>query len=441
MKEKWKEIPFGNGIDYVGAVIRGIVIYSVLMVMAFWGYQDGKGDFRPYVYAVLVLGMSVICSWCFHRKDGVIPKYRLVCAALAVLFWSVSAGYMGESPVCFAFAGILILADEVFCYQYYRGEKGISLKRFRLNRYYVRYGAVIWFSAIFLLAESSEPSEDFPISAQTAVHYLVYAFMAYLVCGIALKYFYEEYQHFRNREQVQEKTITTTHRMNRSVLAMIAVCFVSVLALFQETLVSLFGDIVRYILVILAKILFLGFDLMDLSWFKNLFGTGVGAGAGSGVPEGQPASASAYGDEMNYIFMGIGVLIVVILLMVVFHFYKRNGASYVLGGEEAVYLDAGVLSSSKKRRKQTSKKVDLGNGNAGKIRRMFYKKINDNITREQAKCAETKTAREIVKEYNYCKEMSELTEYYEKARYGEACTDEDVKRAEQLFVQDQKSTL
>ena len=426
-KEEYGEF-FGAGIDYTGAVIRGIVMFCIVLAAAFLGYQEGDGPFRPLLYAAALPGMSLLCTWAFRDSEESKRTLRMAAGILLLPVWFAITVFVKECPRVFAMMGVLAVGFGLYTQRFCRGEKGHALMRFRLKKHYMKYGTAVFVCAIVVIVESADASAEYPISAEACTRLIVAAFIAYLVCGIALRYFYEEYQHFRNKTAVQRKTILTTRRMNKSVLVIISMCFAGLLLLMRETLIRGFGMLLRFVIGGLVKMGFMGLEAADLSWLYKLFGAGDGAYVTDSVQDGEFIRVSADGDSLNYILMGIGVVVFVVVFILVLRNYKRNGAAYVVEEEEAAYIDNSVSSLAGKRKRRLRKK-SFDSDYAGRVRKLFYEKVDRSITAEQAKSAGTRTAQEIVREYLPDEELADLTRCYEKARYGRNCTREDVQRA------------
>ena len=116
--------------------------------------------------------------------------------------------------------------------------------------------------------------------------------------------------------------------------------------------------------------------------------------------------------------------------------YKGSGANYTIGEDEARYITTTETKSSVLR-KTSIEKIRFDNNNAGKIRKLYYRKMNSRISNRRIYEARRMTPKELADNFHIGsdkEEIKSLTEYYKKARYSnEECKDEDVTAAKGLL--------
>lgn len=430
VKGQWnKHGRFGLAVDMIGAAIKGVVLYCVLLLMGFWGYQDGRGRFLPWLY-LPIIPFVIALAYIYHKKDG---GACVGWHVLAVLLWSMLALLAQGNRLAWIAAGLLATGGSLVN-KFIRGDSDTDrhVKRFKLQNHY-KWGVCIWALYTILYIQSSRPSAAHPLSQDSCGRYMIAAFIVYLILVVMLDYTYTQYDYFRKRTGVDENTVQQVKRMNVIVAVLVSVLIILSMLCASKTLAAILSKILFFLLGTAAA--------KGIWWLQELGVRQIDSGVFSvygrkaeGLRKTKGRMLISENGWKIFFLIGLCVLTAV-FIYVLWKIYKNRGANYVIGEDEAEYIP---VYKEKKMMFQRFRKehAEFEDDNRGKIRRMYYNLMKGRMKGKDMEKARGKTPQELADLYgtpaNRAK-LRRLTRYYEKARYSdEECEASDVKNVKNL---------
>lgn len=422
-----EEKMFGLAVDLLGAAMKGLALYTVLLTTNFWLYQEGGGAFQPVLLGLIVPFMMLLAYIYCRFDDGICFDLHMA----AGLVGGITAYYLFSNTFYVIMAIVIAIADSLF-QKFVLGDMDSRryAKRYKMQ-YYTKWGVIMAIVSIVMSVYSNQPNEGAPISPQVCNYYMIGAFAVYLLLIVLLKYMFLQYNYFRQKESIGNHSYAQMKRMNLIIGVSCALFIGLAVLMLNETIVNLATKMILAVLGGLAGLGIFGLSKIELSKLEN--GSAVVDGVTTGempVIEARPTSE----------FPVEGVCMVILIAAVIYSLwklYKSFAANYKTGSDEAEYIR---MEEDKKIRFSTvySKKQEshFSNNNRGKIRKMYYKDMSARI--KQSKCTDIKgkTPRELAESYSIPKnrkQIHEMTDIYRKARYSnEECMSETVNRMREL---------
>ncbi len=430
MKAQWnKEERFGLAVDLLGAGMKGLVLYTVLLLTGFWGYQSGTGDFLPLLYG-MIIPLTLVFAFIYYRWDGTkcVLGHVLALIPWMGLFWPARVNQWS-----FLAVGVLAAAESLI-YKFVWGDNHQRRyrKRFKMQNYF-KWGIMMWVISIILYSQSDLPSEEFPIAPAQCGSWMTAAFVIYLILVVMLKYLFQQYEYFRQHSGMDQNTFRRLKRMNGIVAVLVTVLIVFTMFCTAESFVLFFSKLMTLIYGTAIGGSFWLLTQMETSQYEG--GAHVDLGSASDTVRNLKDNPPPSQGHMNILYGIFFVLLAAAVVYVLWKIYKSLGANYQIGEDEAAYIP-------KYEEKElivgrvTEERTSFGNDNRGRIRKAYYRCMNACIDKKNLQAVTGKTPKELAGMYGRPMEGEQLrilTEYYEKARYSdEECMEQDVEKVKEL---------
>lgn len=379
----YREKNFSLIVDVLGSCIKGLFLYTVLLWIDFRRYQNGDGDFTPGfdLWIVPVTAVVVIAVRKFRAKNES-RNYAARYKSNESFKWGV---YMG----------LVLIAHSV----------------------------------------TSQPRDEaIPISQEVCVNYMVGAFIAYLVLVVMLRYAFLQYDYYRQRAGVKQEVFQRLRRINAVVAVVVTILILTAMYFSSETIVKAIMWVLEHVIGYGIAGFFFGLSKIEV---KQILGMDVATPdyeAQLMVMEKYREAENGSGGIILESIILVGLAAVAVLGL--FKLYKNRGANYTIGQETAEYIGKKEKMAEVPKIEKRKEREQFGNSNREKIRKLYYKKMNSRIRKDELEEVRVKTTEELRNRYEKKQDGTNLevmTKYYQKARYSNAkCSDEDVQKVTSL---------
>lgn len=428
-----EEEKFGLMVDCLGAVMKGLVLYVALLVINFWMYQDGVGDFQPWLLMTMIPYM-VLVAIVYSTFDGVrCVGLHMTLGAIWVLW-----GLMVLTSRLYYTGAVLLGLGESLFQKFKLGDWDARryARRYKMQNY-IKWGVIITCFSILLIIYAGEPSKEYPIGVQACINYIILAFAVYLLSMVLFQYMFVQYNYFRQRDSMDQYSYGQLKRMN-GIMAVVLILLIGLsVILLNKTIVQLLNKAVATLIGVI-----IGGGIMGLSNIKlkqTEGGSYVDVPTGAAPDVGNNVSSQFPVEEVGTI------LLIVAVGFLLFRIYKMFGAKYSTEHDEAEYI---VPRDEEKRQYFTYKRKkgqenNFDNNNRGRIRKQYYRFMHARMKKSAVGKNRGDTPQELARKYGKPYEgeqLSYMTDIYEKARYSDLdCTDEDVLNMKELVNQTAES--
>lgn len=420
---------FSYIIDVLNVLIRGIFMYFFTIMYNYFGYQDGKGEFQPILCMLIFL-----CAFEYLFIESLSANYnknnRIFYIIQFAVFASVNfllSRFISASKSTFFLISFFPWLENIIDRYIYRDRKeetiGVVLRNKRTNRAKI-YGIVLFIISVLTIADADFPTEKLPIAVDSCMNYYYFGGVIYIAIVILLKYVSMQYRHSSKYAGYNNHFIKTQIRVDLILGVCIVFLFLPAAVLVKNTVVVGVGLIVVRFFLTLSNLglSFISSELLDklMSMF-SMTETNVITTSESG---GRMMIANSSFNYVLFIFQFLVVVFILIILLSLLKLYKHKGVQYKNEEEESTFIDIEHIKTLQVKEVITSK-PSFSKDNRGKIRRYYYKYMNNNINKTHLHSALCNTTKELAD--NYANKENKhnvelITDIYRKARYS----DEDI---------------
>jgi len=430
---------FGCIIDIINTFIKGIVMYFLVLMFHFWGYQDGGGAFNPWLcMLIFVCGFEVLLLEKIINKKKIRNKLIIAVCILAcgAINWVLSRIICAGENAFFIISMLPFIESVVNRYRFEEEKDFIQTMRNRNSNNAKKYGIIMCVIAILTIVESDYPSAEYPIAVDNCMTYSYVFFVIYLALIIVLKYIRVQYNEARKYNGSNTNFLKRQLKVDLIVFGFAIIIFVPIVFLVQKTIIV---PLCMFIVRIFLGLFNMGFSFISGELLEKLLGlfnmTEKTTVAESG---GQKLVMSANFDFNLFAILLIifAVIIVVAIVLSLLKLYKVKGVYYKGEDEEYTYVTEEDLRSLEVK-EIVPLKISFSRNNEGMIRKYYYKYMNSRINTSELKEALCSTPEELAD--NYAKHddeklVKQFTESYEMARYSsQNAKSGDVKKMKKMY--------
>lgn len=391
----------GNVIDGINGLIRGIVMFFVVITFHFWNYQDGRGDFalaRCMLIFVCAFGALAAQKCRSHFRSGGWQTVVLPVAACIGVNWILSR-CMGATGRSFFLVSLFpLVEDAVIRYRLRENGNQTDTKRNYECSLSSKYGIVLGLVALFAVLEANAPSAEFPISSDrlTTVFYLF--FVVYFSLLVLLKYVKMQYVEARKYRVCGSDFVKRQLKVDAIVLTFSLVLFLPSVYVVQNTI---FVPLCMLIARLFLGLFNAGVSVVSENLVEKFLGLLSMTDKVAVVESGGTRRMVNTGLNFN-VFMVLVVVVVallaVALILALMKLYKVKGVSYKGEEEEAVYVEERefVVYDTEK---IVFGKQNFPNDNNGRVRKLYYRYMNNKISRSMLKEAQSSTPLELKEKF------------------------------------------
>lgn len=414
-------------------LMRGCLWYALAILISYYLYQHGRGEFHPFW--LLLLFPEVLALWAirtFVKRRKLCVLCIIVCAALMAAFlpipWYLPAG-----------EGFLLL------FAFYRQKK--AQRKFGVFWETWVPGVVLFLLILlFHMLLTQDVRTRVSISSAYAARFILFFFGLFLVFYVLYGYMKNFHEYFVGRGTiVGNEAFLRARRSNYAMVFILLLAGAVIMFLFTFLPLGIYQVLWKAVKSLFARIL--GFTLSSVDQLgTGANGNSIGSGMGDvtlGVTPHINAAepASGIGGQILGGLLILGILFVIIWFLL--RFFKGVLANYQAGTDTAEFVSIRSseeeLYGEKKNRSFFQKK--FGNTNREKVRKYYYQTILKRFGRMSGDQKANIRTGQTPKDWSNLfanspsdrERLWELTEYYEKARFGrDDCTDEEAETAREL---------
>ncbi len=421
-------------IDILNTALEFLILYSVMVCWSVNMYYTGNAGYYGWQCATMV---TVPFLYLFVRKmfrPGLI-YYMLhtVTAVIVMTFYPFDTNSLAILSV-FSFAAIAISLRHTFT------------KRKDAHRLiHPEFGVVILVAGIIIEFNSDHIRDSQQWAYKHASTAVLVAGFLFILLYLLNMYFVNFHKFFHNNASVHTVSIDKMKQSNHYILLL----FTPVCALFMFLaavlpLSAMFTAVLKWLLRLLIMIVSpFWTGLAEL--LEQMMTTLDGGGAlPSSDDNKEKEGASPFGQFqkiMIYAVMIIGtVVLLAAVVYVIYHALTSRVVSYQEDTDVAEYIPY-VEQDEQEIKKEKIKEPEYGSSNNERVRRVFYRTVRkrQQMSRDASlpDAMSKSTSRELDNRLPAApenrKELRQLTEYYQQARYGrDQVTDQTVDQAEKI---------
>lgn len=424
----------------IQTLMRCCLWYAFAILISYYFYQHGRGEFHPF--QLLLLFPEVLALWAirtFVKSRKLCVLCILAGAALMAVFlpipWYLPAGE----------AFLLLFA-------FYR-QKGNQRKFAEFWQTWIPGVVLFLLLLLFHMLSTQGVGSGVNISPTYAARLMLFFFGLLLVLYVLYCYMKNFHEYFVGRGTIIGKeAFLRARRSNYAMVFILLLAGAVIVFLFTFLPLGIYQALWNGIKWLFARLLGIAFSSVDQ------LGTGGNGNSGSGMgdvtPEATPhinaaEPASGIGGQILGVFLILGILFVIIWFLL--RFFKGVLANYQAGTDTAEFISIREseeeLYGEKRGRSFFYKK--FGTSNREKVRKYYYQTILKRFGRMSGDQKANIRTGQTPKDWSSLfasspgdrERLWELTEYYEKARFGrDDCTKEEVEAAQELALRMEKRT-
>lgn len=418
--------------DILYIVIKFQFFYCVLLNVYFNGYQNGRGSFQPVLYMSLLLIMLFV-YWLSGKAGNTLTALGISTAAgILLALWIPIEG----RKFWFLAASVIAAVSPFIRLQGDGNGDGMYGIRFRKLHRLGYWGFGIILVNILHTITNNRITDTYPLSPRVCQYYMIGSFIIYVTASILIQYTFRFMNYYREAGTIDAKSERQVRRSGLVAGTIILLSVFLVILLSVRPLNVLLNFLIPKVLYAvsfcalslagrLKELNTLDFNKITETAQSTVSGAAkVNRIGGAGIP-GAPAILALL------LLAGSGWL--------VWRIYKSILANYELGNDKAEFIPIHEkkeieISDIKK----PFYKTIWGNTNNEKIRKNYFRVIKRRMEKVKNHRLKSRTPKELMtvlgKGEADKKNIKKLTQYYEKARYGnEECSEEEVWESKKII--------
>ena len=425
----------------IQALMRSCLWYALAILISYYSYQHNRGQFQPFQLLLIFpecLALWAICMLVKRRTLCVLCI--VVCAVLMAVFlpipWYLPAGE--------AFLRL---------FAFYRQKED----RPKFGVFWETWIPGVFLFLLLLLFHTlltRNVRSWVSISPTYASRFILFFFGLFFVFYVIYGYMKNFHEYFVGRGTIIGKeAFFRARRSNYTMALILLLAGAIIMFLFTFLPLGIYQALWDGIKSLFARLLGLTLSSVD-QLGSGANGNNVDLGMGDVTPDVVPhvknaEGGSGIGGQILGVIFILGLLFVIVWFLL--RFFKGVLANYQAGTDTAEFVSVRSseeeLYGEKRNRGFFYKK--FGNSNREKVRKYYYQTILKRFGRmSRDRKANVKTGQTPEDWSNLFanspgdrKRLWELTEYYERARFGrDDCTDEEAEAAQELALRMEKKT-
>lgn len=423
---------YNREIYLIQTLMRGCFWYALCILTSFHSYQGGRAGFHPVL--LLLVFPVLLALWALRT----FLKKRKLCVFLLIVSAVIMAVVLPLPWYLFAAEALLHV------FTLYKGEENLrDFGVFWETWLYWAPGVIVFLLLLLLhMLWTEDISSKAGVSSSFAAGCMLAAFGVFLVLNLVNNYMKNFHEYFSGRKNVVGKeAFVRARRSNYTMMGILVVVGAVVMFLFTFLPLGIYQAIWKGIQYLFSHILGLAFSSMDQLGSGNESGLGVD---GNLAPSGSPdihtaAESSGMGGQILGIILILGILLAIGWFLI--KLFKGALASYHAGTDTAEFVSIRGEEEGLYEKRGTFFHKKFGNSNRERIRKSYYQTIVKRFGRMPAEKKGSIRTSQTPKEWsslfanstNDRERLWELTEYYEKARFGkEDSTPEEAEAVQEL---------
>ena len=422
-------------------LMRCCLWYALAILISYYLYQHGRGEFHPF--RLLLIFPECLALWAIRN----FVKQRKLCVLCIIVSAALMAVFLPIPWYLPTGEAFLLL------FAFYR-RRGNQREFGAFWETWVPGVVLLLLILLFHMLSTQNLRPKVSISPTYASRFILFFFGLFLVFYVLYGYMKNFHEYFVGRGTIiGEEAFLRARRSNYIMVFILLLAGAVIMFLFTFLPLGIYQALWNAVKSLFARLLGIAFSSMD-QLGSGANGNSIGSGMGDVTPEVTPhinaaEPASGIGGQILGVLFILGILFVIVWFLL--RFFKGVLANYQAGTDTAEFVSIHSreeeIYGEKRSRSLFYKK--FGNSNREKVRKYYYQTMLKRFGRMSSEQKANVRTGQTPKDWSNLfanspddrKRLWELTEYYEKARFGkDDCTEEEAEAARELAQRMEKKT-